>query len=97
MIEIVGKDPADAHRDRVDKMRDYEAAGIRWYWLVDLNLRLLEIHRLGPDKRYQRAFAAGESLGEVPGCPGLLIDLTALWAAIEGLARRPVEPARRRR
>jgi Uma2 family endonuclease len=97
VVEIVSKDPADAHRDRIDKMKDYEAAGIRWYWLLDLHLRLLEIHRLGYDQRYARAFAAGEgSLGEVPGCPGLLIDLTALWNQIEALRRPPPTPRRRR-
>lgn len=85
-VEIVSPTPRDGRRDRVEKVTEYAAFGIRFYWLVDPQMRSLEILELGADGRY--AHAVGVTAGvidDIPGCEGLEIDLDALWGQIERL------------
>ncbi len=84
VIEVVSPSPSDARRDRIEKMNDYAAFGVRWYWLVDPQLRTVEIHELGGDGRYVRAAAASEgTIDPVPGCDGLRISLDEMWADLD--------------
>ncbi|MBI2892278.1 MAG: Uma2 family endonuclease [Deltaproteobacteria bacterium] len=85
-VEVVSPTPRDARRDRIEKPDEYAAFGIRFYWIVDPELRSLEVLELGPGARYVRALAATEGLIEnVPGCPGLALDLDAIWREADRL------------
>jgi Uma2 family endonuclease len=86
MIEVVSQRPRDQRLDRVEKLSEYSQFGVRYYWLVDTELRSFQILELGPDGRY--AHAVDVTSGRVepaPGCPGLSVDVDALWAEVERL------------
>jgi Uma2 family endonuclease len=84
-VEVVSPTPRDERRDRIEKMDEYAAFGIRFYWIFDPWLQSLEVFEL-TDGRYARAARATEgTMRDVPGCEGLTIDLDALWAEISAL------------
>ncbi|HUW65609.1 MAG TPA: Uma2 family endonuclease [Spirochaetia bacterium] len=53
IVEIVS--PESATRDRKIKFNEYQAAGVKEYWLIDPGHRQAEFFRLGPDDRYHPA------------------------------------------
>ena len=90
MVEVVSPTPRDGRRDRIHKMDDYAAFGVRFYWIVDPELRSLELFERNREGRYTRMLAAAEGrIDRVPGCDGLVLDLDDLWADVD---RLPPEP-----
>ncbi|HYN22590.1 MAG TPA: Uma2 family endonuclease [Thermoanaerobaculia bacterium] len=85
-VEVLSPKPRNVRRDRVEKLADYAAFGIRFFWLVDPELRTLEVLELGSDGRYVHALGASSGIFEnVPGCEGLVVDLDGIWATIDRL------------
>jgi Uma2 family endonuclease len=69
----------------VEKLSEYAAFGVPWYWLVDPAFRSVEIFKLGRDGYYTRVFGETKGAYPVPGCEALTLDLDALWAEIDRL------------
>jgi Uma2 family endonuclease len=86
-VEVVSRSPSDARRDRVAKVRDYAGFGIRWYWLVDPELRTFEVLELRESAYAHAGHASTGTVAEIPGCPDLVLDLDALWAEVDALPR----------
>lgn len=92
-IEVLSPQPRDARRDRVEKLGEYAQFGVRFYWLIDPEERVLQILELNESGRYAIALTASEGTHEVPGCEGLTLDLDALWARLDAWLEDQVEGA----
>jgi Uma2 family endonuclease len=86
LIEVVTPTPRDERRDRVEKMSEYARFGVPYFWLVDPTLGAFEMFERTPAGNYQKlvGVTAG-SIDPVPGCPGLVVDVDALWAELARL------------
>ncbi len=83
ILEVISQRARDVRRDRIEKADEYARFGVRWYWLLDPESRVLEMWELGADGRYVRARSASEGNVEAPGFEGLTLDLDGLWAEVE--------------
>jgi len=80
VLEVLSPRPRDQRRDRVDKLRDYARAGARHYWIVDPQLRTIEMLKL-EGKKYVVATVASSGRVRPAGFAGLALDLDDLWSA----------------
>lgn len=76
VIEIVS--PESRLRDRGEKLAEYEAAGVREYWLLDPDEKRADFYVLGDDGRYERRRPQrGRYLSEV--LIGFELNVAWLW------------------
>jgi Uma2 family endonuclease len=86
-VEVLSPKARDEQRDRVDKPDEYARFGIRHYWILDPEQRILECWRLGTGGSYERLLGASVGRVAVPGFDDLELDLDALWAETDRLER----------
>jgi len=79
VIEIVSDE--SVARDRVDKFYEYEAAGIREYWLIDprLGRERIDVYRLNAQGKYQAVLPDDTGRYTTPLLPGFSFDPDWLW------------------
>lgn len=88
VIEVVTPSPRDERRDRVDKMAEYAAFGVRYYWLIDPALGSVEVFERTESGHYvKRVGVTAGQVDAVPGCAGLALDVDALWTELARLPR----------
>lgn len=77
VVEILS--PSTGRKDRLQKMRVYQVAGVRHYWLVSPEDKTLECFSLKDGRYTLVASGLDEDTVEHPGFLGLSISLDALW------------------
>jgi Uma2 family endonuclease len=95
MIEVISPGARNRRRDRVEKMNEYATFGARFYWLIDPKTSTFEIFALDAAKHYACVVKTSRGILDVPGCPGLRLDLDALWTRIKRFrskAKKKVAP-----
>jgi Uma2 family endonuclease len=84
VVEIVSDDPESHERDYVTKRRDYAAAGIPEYWIVDPQKERITVLVLeGGAYAVLREFAPGEQAVSRL-LPGFSADVSTVFRAAEG-------------
>jgi len=76
-IEIIS--PASIVRDRGAKYGEYEAGGVREYWMLDPATRRADFFVLDNEGRYQRAVPDGDAHYQSAVLPGFWISVNWLW------------------
>jgi Uma2 family endonuclease len=76
IVEIVS--PESQSRDRREKFLEYQAAGVREYWLVDPMSQTVEIYVLGKSKKYELVEEIDEKIPSTV-LKGLYLKPAWLW------------------
>lgn len=80
IIEILS--PSTSRKDRMEKFFLYERAGVREYWLVSPDDKMVEIFILGKDGKYGRPWIYSDIHNvELKAIKNLKIDLQTLFKA----------------
>jgi Uma2 family endonuclease len=76
-VEIVSAESAPI--DRRDKFRQYAAGGVRFYWIVDPQLKTIEAFRLTGGRYRAVGRGQGNDTVSLPPFPDLEIPLGQIW------------------
>lgn len=76
-VEIIS--PESILRDRGAKYAEYEAGGVREYWVLDPEAQRADFFVLGDDGRYERAHPAADGVYRSAVLPDLWLNVAWLW------------------
>lgn len=84
-IEIIS--PESGTRDRGEKFYEYEAGGVREFWLIDPIRQQAEFYQLGENKLYQHV---------APDASGVYYSkvVAGFWLKVNWLWEQPLRPTR---
>ncbi|EYF05810.1 Uma2 family endonuclease [Chondromyces apiculatus] len=72
--------PSTATDDRFDKLPVYAREGVSWVWLIDPLKRALEVHHLGPRKRWEtELLVKGDDAVRAAPFEAIELPLSKLW------------------
>jgi len=77
IIEIIS--PESYNRDKIEKYHEYEAAGVKEYWLIDPDSRQAEFFRLDKNGRYRLFTPDEEGIYCAEVLPGFWLKTHWLW------------------
>ena len=77
VVEIVSQDSIE--RDRGTKFVEYEAGGVREYWLLDPLREWAEFYQLGETGHYRVVFSGTEGTYHSEAVPGFWLQVEWLW------------------
>ncbi|MCS5694811.1 Uma2 family endonuclease [Desulfofundulus thermocisternus] len=77
IVEITS--PESLARDRGEKYVEYEAAGVKEYWLIDPDRRQAEFYRLAEEGRYRTVYPNEEGIYRSEVIPGFWLQVSWLW------------------
>jgi len=77
VVEVTS--PESLARDRGEKYVEYEAAGVREYWLVDPDRQQAEFYRLGENRRYRSIPPDERGVFSSEVLPGFWLKVDRLW------------------
>jgi Uma2 family endonuclease len=96
VVEVISPRPRDARRDRVEKISDYALAGVSYYWILDPQLRTLEILEREVSGRFRVVVSRSGGKFRIPGCPGFVLNLDDLWAEVDEAERQQAQRLKKR-
>ncbi len=77
IVEITS--PESLARDRGEKYVEYEAAGVKEYWLIDPDRQQAEFYRLGEKGRYRNISPDASGIYRSEILPGFWLQVDWLW------------------
>lgn len=77
VIEVIS--PESIVRDTVDKFEEYEAAGVREYWIIDYNRRTANFYGYDENNKYKLLIPDADEKFESRVIEGLWIKTDWLW------------------
>ncbi len=87
VAEVVSPDPRDRQRDYEFKLAEYAETGIAEYWIVDPELRVIQVHCLDGDRyALHGEFHEGDRATSTI-LSGLEVDVTAMFASMKKLPK----------
>lgn len=78
-VEFVSERKRDRHRDYDEKGREYPAAGVQEYWIIDRFRRTMTVYLWRGEKWIKRTIAEGETY-RTPLLPGFEVRVADLFA-----------------
>jgi Uma2 family endonuclease len=76
-VEVVS--PESRTRDRIEKLREYEKAGVRDYWLIDPGQRTADAYRLSSAGAYEPVELGSPARLSCEALPGFWVEVAWVW------------------